>query len=111
MLSKLTSVFSRKSKKTGVRQPLLNKKRKSKTAKKKKVKSSKKMKKVRSAKKSSSSFLMVNMPIEMKNGPNNFSKQMMNKGGLEYTYSKNGRKQTQLYKASNLPPTLNLAKK
>ena len=54
---------------------------------------------------------MVNMPVEMKNGPNNFSKQMMNKGGLEYTYSKNGRKQTQLYKASNLPPTLNLAKK
>ena len=111
MLSKLTSVFSQKSKKTGVRQPLLNKKRKSKTAKKKKVKSSKKMKKVRSAKKSSSSFVMVNMPIEMKNGPNNFSKQMMNKGGLEYTYSKNGRKQTKLYKANNLPPPLNLAKK
>ena len=111
MLSKLTSVFSQKSKKTGVRQPLLNKKRKSKTAKKKKVKSSKKMKKVRSAKKSSSSFVMVNMPVEMKNGPNNFSKQMMNKGGLEYTYSKNGRKQTKLYKANNLPPPLNLAKK
>tara|TARA_B100000161_G_scaffold101545_1_gene71680 strand:+ start:193 stop:519 length:327 start_codon:yes stop_codon:yes gene_type:complete len=108
MLSKIKTVFSRK---TGVRQPLLNKKRKSKTAKKKKVKSSKKMKKVRSAKKSSSSFVMVNMPVEMKNGPNNFSKQMMNKGGLEYTYSKNGRKQTTLYKASNLPPTLNLAKK
>ena len=108
MLSKIKTVFSRK---TGVRQPLLNKKRKSKTAKKKKVKSSKKMKKVRSAKKSSSSFVMVNMPIEMKNGPNNFSKQMMNKGGLEYTYSKNGRKQTKLYKANNLPPPLNLAKK
>ena len=54
---------------------------------------------------------MVNMPIEIKNGPNNFSKQMMNKGGLEYTYSKNGRKQTKLYKANNLPPPLNLAKK
>ena len=108
MLSKIKTVFSRK---TGVRQPLLNKKRKSKTAKKRKVRSSKKMKKVRSAKKSSSSFVMVNMPIEMKNGPNNFSKQMMNKGGLEYTYSKNGRKQTTLYKASNLPPPLNLAKK
>ena len=108
MLSKIKTVFSRK---TGVRQPLLNKKRKSKTAKKKKVKSSKKMKKVRSAKKSSSSFVMVNIPPEIKNGPNNFSKQMMNKGGLEYTYSKNGRKQTKLYKANNLPPPLNLAKK
>ena len=112
MLSKLTSVFSRKSKKTGVRQPLLNKKRKSKTAKKmKKSKSPKKIKKVRSAKKSSSSFVMVNMPVEMKNGPNNFSKQMMNKGGLEYTFSKNGKKETKLYKASNLPSPLNLAKK
>ena len=110
MFSKLTTLFSKKSRKSSVRQPLLNKKRKSKTAKKRRVRSPKKIKKVRSAKKSSSSII-TNMPIVLMNGPNNFSKQMMNKGGLEYTYSKNGRKQTKLYKASNLPPPLNLAKK
>ena len=109
MFSKIKTVFSRKNRKTGVRQPLLNKKKKSKR--KSKGKSKRKPKKVRSAKKNSSPFVMVNMTPEMKNGPNNFSKQMMNKGGLEYTFSKNGKKETKLYKASNLPSPLNLAKK
>jgi len=115
MFSKIKTVLSRKSRKTGVRQPLLNKKKKGKKGKSKrksksKSKSKRTPKKVMSAKKNSSPFVMVNMPHEMKNGPNNFSKQMMNKGGLEYTFSKNGKKETKLYKASNLPPPLNLAK-
>ena len=105
MFSKIKTVFSRKNRKTGVRQPLLNKKKKS------KGKSKRKPKKVMSAKKNSSPFVMVNMPPEMKNGPNNFSKQMMKNGGLKYTFSKNGKKETKLYKASNLPSPLNLAKK
>ena len=105
MFSKIKTVLSRKSRKTGVKQPLLNKKKKGKSKRKSKSKSKGKSKKSSSP---NSPFVMVNMPPEMKNGPNNFSKQMMNKGGLEYTYSKNGRKQTKLYKASNLPPPLNL---
>ena len=107
MFSKIKTVLSRKSRKTGVKQPLLNKKKKGKSKRKSKSKSKGKTKKSSS---SNSPFVMVNMPHELKNGPNNFSKKMMNKGGLEYTYSKNGKKETKLYRASKLPPPLNLTK-